>query len=244
MISKYTKPLYPPGPWLYWDIEAVIAIATFKAKSIEKILPRGVTVLGDEVMGAVWIARYPRSTLGPYNEALIAVQVYVDGEPYFYIPYIYVDNDAALAAGREVAGAPKKHAKISLTWKGRSVVGIAERAGMRIEVRVTPEYKAARELLTSLLSSQGTPLLSARILPPVQGEGGLSDLIAWRAKVWFHESMNDVKAWAGSASIVLESGAEDNVGDLEITSVVEGFYAFFDMELGVDKILRREEIAG
>lgn len=244
MIPQYTKPLYPSGPWLYWDIEAVIAMATFKAESVEKILPRGAEVLGDEVMGAVWIARYPRSTLGPYNEALIALQVYVDGEPYYYIPYIYVDSDAALAAGREVAGAPKKYAEISLTWQGRTVVGLAERARMRIEVRVTPEYRAARELLTSLLSSEGTPLLSVRILPPIKGEGGVGDLVAWKAKVWFHEAMNDVKAWAGSASIILQSGAEDNVGELELTSVVEGFYAFFDMELGVDKILRREEIAG
>lgn len=240
MPSSSTLPLYPDPPWLYWDVEAVIGLALFKAESVRGLLPRGVSVLGDEVMGAVWVARYPRSTLGPYNEALIALQVYVGGDPYFYIPYIYVDNDIALAAGREGAGAPKKFARISLEWQGRSVVGSASRAGMRIEVRVTPEYVADKDLLTSLLSSEGTPLLNTRVLPPVKGEGEVRDLVAWHAKVWFHKAMDSVKAWAGRADIRLESGAEDDVGALGISSTADGFYAFFDMELGVDKIIRRE----
>lgn len=240
----YTRPLYPEAPWLYWDVEAVIVMALFKADSVRKLLPRGVEVHGDEVMGAVWVARYPRSTLGPYNEALIALQVYVDGDPYFYIPYIYVDSDAALAAGREVAGAPKKFAEISLGWHGRSVVGVARRAGMRIEAEVSPEQRAPREFLEGILSSEGTPLLSVRRVPPVGGEGGSLDLVSWHAKIWFHEAMNDVKAWVGSARVKLESGAEDSVGDLEVTGIIDGFYAFFDMELGVDRIIRREEYAG
>ena len=241
MPQKGSRPLYPPAPWLYWDVEAAIALVTFNAESVEPLLPEGVEVLGDQVMGAVWIARYPRSTLGPYNEALIAIQVYVGGEPRFFIPYIYVDSDVALAAGREVAGAPKKYADIGLEWSGRSVVGWARRAGMVIRVEVSPEYVASGEVLEALLSRDGTLLLNVRELPGVPGGGSVRDLVAWRARVWFHRSMGGgaLKAWAGPSRVELVGGVEDPVGELEVVDVVEGFYAFFDMELSVDKVLWR-----
>lgn len=236
-------PLYPAAPWLYWDVEALIALVTFKAESVKPLLPEGVEVLGDDVMGAVWIAKYPRSTLGPYSEALIALQTVVDGRMYYYIPFIYVDGDAALAAGREAAGAPKKYAEIMLGWRGRTVMGWAERSGMVIRLGVTPEYRADRELLTSLLPVEGIPLLGLRVVPGAGGEG-YGELVEWHAKVWIHEAMGGVKAWAGKATLTLTSGAEDRVGELAVSNLVEGYYLFFDMELGVDRVIRRLGHAG
>jgi hypothetical protein len=37
-----------------------------------------------------------------------------EGLPYAYVPAIYVDNDAALLAGRELGGYPKKMAQITM----------------------------------------------------------------------------------------------------------------------------------
>ncbi len=238
-MASRLSPLYPDSPWLYWDVEAVIVLATFASDSVKPILPGGVEVLGDQVLGAIWIAHYPRSTLGPYNEALIAFQTYVGGEPRFLIPYIYVDNDIALAAGREVAGAPKKFARITLGWSGRSVVGRAERSGMVIEAVVSPEYKASKDVLEALLPKEGAPLLSVRLLPGIPEGPAIRELVAWRARVWFHEAMDGIKVWGGPSSIRLNSGIEDKVGELEIIDVIEGFYAFFDMELSVDKAVWR-----
>ncbi len=237
MTSREIPGLYPQPPWLYWDVEAVIALASFASESIKPLLPSGVEAPGDTVLGAVWIARYPRSTLGPYNEALIALQVIAGGEPRYYIPFIYVDNDSALAAGREVAGAPKKYARITIEWAGRSLVALAERAGMRITLEVSPEYVVDEAALTALLSREGTPLLSKRVIPSVPEGEGFEELIAWKARVWMHRAMDGVKAWGGPARIMLESGVEDPVGDLVVAEVYEGFYAFFDMALEVEKSL-------
>ncbi|WP_271591200.1 acetoacetate decarboxylase family protein [Bradyrhizobium sp. CCBAU 65884] len=69
-----------------------------------------------EACELVGVASYPSSTVGPYLECYSGIQVRdPGGETGFYIPYIYVTtNDAALASGREVLGAPKKLAHITL----------------------------------------------------------------------------------------------------------------------------------
>ena len=236
-------PLYPEPPWLYWDVEAVIVLALFDQASVSRILPDGLEPSGETVLGAVWVSRYPRSTLGPYNEALVALQVFSERGPVYYIPYIYVDNDAALAAGREVAGAQKKLATISIAWEGRSVVGRMERAGARIEAIVAPEAQADDKALEALLSPEGVPLASLRVLPSIPGGPGLGELVLWRARVWLHRSMGGrVKAWTGPAMIRLRAGVEDRLDALKVVEVLDGFYTVFDMELSIDGTLWRREV--
>jgi hypothetical protein len=59
-------------------------------------------------------AKYRECDLGPYMEVIISIGVLHKGRPYAYIPAIYVDNDAALLAGRELGGYPKKMAQITM----------------------------------------------------------------------------------------------------------------------------------
>jgi hypothetical protein len=47
-------------------------------------------------------------------EVIVSIPVVHNGQVYGYIPAIYVDNDAALLAGRELGGYPKKMAQITM----------------------------------------------------------------------------------------------------------------------------------
>lgn len=78
-------------------------------EKIADLLPPDVESMG---MGGMWFADYPHTTLGEFKEYVSFITVTVDEEGGAYIPHIYVDNDAALAAEREVLGAPKKFAHI------------------------------------------------------------------------------------------------------------------------------------
>lgn len=231
------SPLYPEPPWLYWDVEAVIAMVVFDESSVEPLLPENVTPSGGDPIGAIWISRYPRSTVGPYNEALIAVQVEGDFGMAYYIPYIYVTNDAALAAGREVAGAPKKLASIDLVNEGSSVRGFASRGMMNIDVSVKLEHKVDEDFIKGLLSEAGVPLLSVRVLPKVGGNG-LAQAILWSAKVFFNRKLDSVSVLGGPAKIDLRGSLEDPVDRLKVKEVLQGFYAVFDMELDVSKVVK------
>src|SRR5699024_1225028 len=62
----------------------------------------------------------PFSTLGPYHEAFIMIRVTFEGQLYRYQPAIYVNNDVAMAVGRELYGTPKKMADIRHHSRGAS----------------------------------------------------------------------------------------------------------------------------
>jgi hypothetical protein len=64
---------------------------------------------------------------GPYMEAFFAIPVLAQGNPFLYVAAIYVDNDAALTAGREFGGYPKKMADIYLQSFGDLFLGRVSR---------------------------------------------------------------------------------------------------------------------
>ncbi|MCE4623647.1 MAG: acetoacetate decarboxylase family protein [Caldisphaeraceae archaeon] len=246
-FSSYTipiqAPLYPSPPWLYKGVEAVIIIAFFKGESVEPLLPKDVEISGDKVMGALWIARYPRTTLGPYNEALIAIQVSTQKGMAYYIPYIYVTNDSALAAGREVAGAPKKLANIEVKDSYSTIVGVSQRGSMEIRAEVRPEYKVEESILQALLPPEGTPLLSLRAIPGIPPRKTKVEEVYWYAKVNFEkDSSGRIFAWGGPARITLKGSLEDPVDSIEIVEYIQGVYTRFDMELGVYDVISEFEV--
>ena len=89
--------LYPPPPYLYRGATAIIASYEADPAAIAWPAPPGVSPLEDPPVCLAWVVHYPFSTLGVYNEAIMLVRVSFEGEPYTFCPFIYVDNDAALA---------------------------------------------------------------------------------------------------------------------------------------------------
>jgi acetoacetate decarboxylase len=89
------------------------------------------------------VARYPESFVGPYHEAATLIEAsYGDGAasvPGWFVASMYVDTDAALAAGREIFGFPKKLAEIELGEDGGQRVGRLRRHDIALmEIRVEP----------------------------------------------------------------------------------------------------------
>ncbi|MDY6780273.1 MAG: acetoacetate decarboxylase family protein [Halobacteria archaeon] len=222
----------------YEGCEAVSAFFT-TTPDVKEVLPEGVELFSDPPQAGVLLARYPFSTVGEYNEFISVVQVEHDGGMAYYIPYIYVTNDAAMAAGRELAGAPKKIADIGLKSSGDAVQGRMERPEGRRLFTVTskPEKRAKGNIVNAVLPSP-TPLLSVRHLPPIEGGDGLTQLVEWYADIDFHtDEEGERKMWLGPTSVSYDSHSKiDPVHKVEVEEMMTGFYAQFDMELGVTSV--------
>jgi len=117
-------------------------------------------------------------TLGPYNEMFSLIQVEFNGSLSYYIPYIYVTNDVALTAGREVVRAPKKLVHIGIIKENNIVLGYLERPkGKRLpSVTVKPEQRVSEEFLDPLMPRR-LELYSLRVLPPIEGGDGIAQLV-------------------------------------------------------------------
>lgn len=90
------------------------------------LLPEGLN-LPQPVTAALLFLKYPFSTLGPYEEAILGINCLLDDQPRFYIPHIVVNNDIPMAAGREIWGYPKKMADITYVNEVDMIWGKMER---------------------------------------------------------------------------------------------------------------------
>lgn len=227
----------------YRNCDALAAVFLIDGK-VDDILPEGLEPYSDPPQGAIWISRYPFSTVGTYNEHISIIIVRdVHGEMGYYIPYIYVTNDAAMAAGRELAGAPKKMANISLENECDLIQGILERpSGKRLITFTFKPVERAGGSVVDAYIPYPTPLLSIRHVPFVKNPSGgpthLTQLISWYAEVDFHEDPKGEKAvWIGPATITYDSPSmSDPVHKLKIDEVLAGLYFQFDMKLNVKEV--------
>ncbi len=225
----------------YRNCEAITAFVTIK-NDVSDLLPEGLKPYSKPAQGGIWISHYSFSTVGEYYEYISTIQVEDEnGDMGYYIPYIYVTNDAALAAGREVAGAPKKLAKIELTKEYDVVQGILERPSGRRLVTFTmkPNARAMGQMIDMILP-RPTYLYSVRHLPPLKGKGGVTQLIKWYAEIDFHTDPNGEKViFIGPGSVTYDMPSViDPVHKIEIAEVMMAVYFQFDMKLGFVDIMK------
>lgn len=240
------SPLYELDPLRgveYWGCRALIALFSI-ACDISEILPEGVRAAGEQPLGMVLVAEYGASTLGRYSELTSFVQVRTpEGTLAMYVPYIYVTNDAALAAGREVIGAPKKLAAIELADGCDAVQGTLERpAGKRlVTLTVKPSRRLEPELLAGAMPP-GTPCLSLRHLPAPPGGTLVHELVQWSSELSLHsDAKGDQCAFAGAGSLTYDSpSAIDPVHRLAVGSMIATAYIEFDMRLSAGRVIRSE----
>jgi hypothetical protein len=156
--------LYPPPPYEYSHIRAMIVFFQCPPDVKEKYLPPELD--SDKSMDSIFIAEYPDTTIGPYNESLILLSCKHKRKIGSYVFSIYVDSDEALAAGREIWGYPKKFCEIKLSpIQNNKVQGTLNRKGMSIldvEVEIMdeapqldPNSKPALRQLTANLVDYG-----------------------------------------------------------------------------------------
>ncbi|MDM7275249.1 MAG: acetoacetate decarboxylase family protein [Thermoprotei archaeon] len=228
-------PLYPTGtPIVYYGCRVLVATATVDGGTVDPILPEGVNI-SEKPLAAFWIGEYPASNVGVYREALIAVQVSTEELPLaYYIPYIYVTNDQALASGRELLGAPKKLARIKLEWRDDLIRGVLIRGSKLLELSLKPVAKGDVEGIKALVPEE-IPLMSIRTLPPLRESPGIAQLVQWRAKIIMGGNQ---RILVGPAEVKLQGTISDPLDTIKVEEVLTGFYIEFDMELHADRVLR------
>ncbi len=115
-------PLMPSAdkPYHYRNIDIVVVSYATDAENAAALIPEDLALIdipvlpGQAAVNLLFAKYRENDEIGPYMEVVVAIPVLADGIPYLYVPAIYVDNDAAMAAGREFGGYPKKLANITM----------------------------------------------------------------------------------------------------------------------------------
>lgn len=132
-------------PYQYRNIDMVaISYATDYEKAAA-LVPDDLDLLAlpgmpGQTAATLLFAKYRENDqIGPYMEVVVSVPVLFKGNLYLYVAAIYVDNDAALIAGREFGGYPKKIADINLKSYGDLFLGELCRSSMQ-EKTASPKF--------------------------------------------------------------------------------------------------------
>jgi len=159
---------YPPPPYIYPKMRALISLLKVPLKIKKKFFPPELKPI-EFPFDAIFIAEYPDSTIGPYNENLILLYCeYEKGKPGLYVANIYVTDDGALTAGREIWGYPKKMSKISLSKpENNKVNGKVIRKNKKI-IEVEAELVDKPPGLSPEYIVKSFPLINLKLIPDVE----------------------------------------------------------------------------
>jgi hypothetical protein len=133
-MPHWSEP-YGPGA-SYQDIDFVSVSFATDADKAAALIPKELGLvpippLPGQAAANLIFAKYRECDIGPYMEMIVSLPVLHKGQLYLYVPAIYVDTDAALMAGRELGGYPKKLAQITMRNYGNTFLSHISRGSIQ-----------------------------------------------------------------------------------------------------------------
>lgn len=218
------SPLYPKPPVFYRDMDNVsVGYETDEDAALD-LLPQ---VEGLELVrpatARIILARMPFTTFGAYDEMYQLLDVTWQGTPAIFPVRILLNQDSAMAAGRELWGNPKKFGHIEWTSESEIHQGTAERPkGSRIcTVLMRPEQPVE-------LEPYEMNIIGLRVIPSPEKDAppSLAQLILNKCEV------RPQMAWGGQGSV--HFGADsllDPWHTLPVKRVKESLFSRADMDV-------------
>jgi acetoacetate decarboxylase len=126
------------GGWMFTDARFVAARVAIDPDVAAEALPFGLR-MSRPATATLFVASYPETSFGSiYNEAGLFLHARHFGRDVVHCPWMLVDDDVALIAGRELLGYPKKIGRIDIAIDGDRAEARVERRGAPIlELRAT-----------------------------------------------------------------------------------------------------------
>ncbi len=194
-------PLYPSLPYEYRDALSMVIMYETDEASALNLLPEGLDLVLPATAHFVGF-HYPSTTIGSYNEAALSLNCLWQGQPISYIVYLAVTTDAAMGAGREIAGFPKKIAHIDLREEDGALHATVERPrGTRlVTASVTREHQHPPPPPSTSLTA------TLRVIPsPEKGQPpSLAELVQMSSPMNIH------KMWSGPGSLSFDAHSDDD----------------------------------
>jgi len=212
---------------------------------LAQILPRPLRPPANP-LALAFVAHYPQTSFGTvYNEAALFVQAEYRGRSGMYCLSMPVDDDMAMAGGREVFGYPKKMAEsISLQTVGSKVIGSAVRKGTEI-LRIEAEPKTAEGIEKLAMTGVSDPngarsfevtayMFKYFTAPSMRGFDYLPRLVAEPIVLRPHADV-----LFGDGTVTLTSSPFDPLGEVPVVEMVTCAYGLHDNTMLPGKVVGR-----
>jgi acetoacetate decarboxylase len=226
--SGYTMPasgpLYGEPPYLYRGGNSLICVFRANPEGIRSLVPEPLRAApGDLVYG--WQNDFRAVGLGSYHEAIISIPVEFESNLGLYMAYLYVDNDSAMAAGREIFGFPKKFARFSFSEREDVLTRVTERGGVEL-FKLSVQF--SRPGNPDDLAALANPIYNLKIISSVQ-KGAPPDVRQLTAMTLQNVVVHRVVE--GNATVDFGKSPADPLYLLQPLEVLKGIYCEVDFDL-------------
>jgi acetoacetate decarboxylase len=225
-----TSPAFPPGPYSFKNREFLVIAYRTDADALREVVPEPLQI-GEPIVKYEFI-RMPDSTgFGDYTESGQVIPVTFEGVAGGYVHSMYLNDEAPIAAGRELWGFPKKLAAPKLAVETDTLLGTLDYGSVRVAT-ATMGYKHRALDPAAVLAGMLAPNYLLKIIPHVDGSPRICELVRY-----FLEDVTIKGAWSGPVALELAHHALAPVARLPVLEILSGTHILTDMTLGLGSVI-------
>ena len=224
------NPSYPRGPYHFYDREYFVVEYLTDPEALRAVVPEPLEII--EPIVKFEFIRLPDTTgFGDFTECGQMIRVGFGSETGTYVHSMYLDDEAPIAAGREIWGFPQKLARLNLNHESEVLVGTMHFGSVPCAIG-SMGYKHVELDPAPVLRELGAPNFLIKIIPHVDGSPRICELVRYR---WQNISLKG--AWSGPAALQLFPHAMANVSKLPVLKVLSGTHFIADVTLGLGEVV-------
>jgi acetoacetate decarboxylase len=225
-----TSPSFPPGPYRFVNREYLIITYRTDPKALEAVLPEPLKATAPHVKYE--FIRMPDSSgFGDYTESGQVIPVTYQGKSGGYVHSMFLDDEAPIAAGREIWGFPKKLANVSFKVETDTLLGTLDYGRIRIATG-TMGYKYKALDTAAIKKAMGEAGFLLKIVPHVDCTPRICELVRY-----YLEDITVKGAWTGPAGLQLAQHALAPLAELPVLEVVSAVHFLADLTLGLGEVV-------
>ncbi len=227
------SPSYPFGPYRFINREYFVVLYESDRDALRAAVPEPLEPAAENLVAYEWIKMPDASGFGDYCESGVVIPCSYQGRHYSFVAQMYLDDEAPIAAGREIWGFPKKYAQPVLKVASDTLTGTLHYGGQPVAYgTMTYKHESLARNPEKTLASMVTPQVTLKVMPGVDGKPAIAQLITF--------SLEDVTvkgSWVGPARLHLIPHANAPVADLPIRRMIGGRHFIADLTLPYGRVL-------
>ena len=225
-----TSPAFPRGPYQFKKREFLVITYRTDPDALRAVVPEPLEV--SEPLVKFEFIRMPDSTgFGNYTESGQIVPVSFHGVQGNYVHGMYLNDQPAIAGGRELWGFPKKLASPHLEVEVDTLVGTLDYGKVRIAT-ATMGFKHNIADHHTVLAALAAPNFLLKIIPHVDGSARICELVR------YYTTQVALKgAWTAPGSLELHPHALAPVTELPVLKVESALHFVADLTLGLGEVM-------
>lgn len=225
-----TSPAFPRGPYHFKNREFLIITYRTDVDALRAEVPEPLEIQ-DPIVKFEFIRMPDSSGYGDYTESGQIIPVTFQGIQGNYVHGMYLNNQPAIAGGRELWGFPKKNASPKLEVDSDTLVGTLDYGRVRIATG-TKGFKHFPADLAGVYSSLAKPNFLLKIIPHVDGSARICELVKY-----YTTEVTLQGAWTGPGSLELHPHALAPVSNLPVLKVLSAIHFIADLTLDMGEVV-------